>query len=196
MYCTFYRPTKIDTKEFENIVGKLHYDLFLLENEKHDEWTVYGYFYNLSRLAEALPKNPAMKFIGLADPASMPSDARVDYFYRPTYIATAFMMKAVLLYPSLMNEATFLDSDLDFTVETVKETLSACMLACTGRGFDGAGVLRMVDCMRIFQEAGADEFIEKYPDLCPEFVDLYNEKKIFLASGKIDPREAWYNHNH
>ena len=31
MYCTFYRPTKIDTKEFENIVGKLHYDLFLLE---------------------------------------------------------------------------------------------------------------------------------------------------------------------
>ena len=75
MYCTFYRPTKIDTKEFENIVGKLHYDLFLLENEKHDEWSVYGYFYNLSRQAEALPKNPAMRFIGLADPATMPSDA-------------------------------------------------------------------------------------------------------------------------
>lgn len=196
MYCTFYRPTKIDTKEFENIVGKLHYDLFLLENEKHDEWTVYGYFYNLSRLAEALPKNPAMKFIGLADPASMPSDARVDFFYRPTYIATAFMMKAVLLYPSLMNEATFLDSELDFTVETVKETLAACMLGCTGRGFDGAGILRLADCMRIFQEAGADEFLEKYPDMCPEFAELYNEKKIFLARGKNNPSEAWYNHNH
>ena len=25
MYCTFYRPTKIDTKEFENIVGKKYY---------------------------------------------------------------------------------------------------------------------------------------------------------------------------
>lgn len=196
MYCTFYRPTKIDTKDFENIVGKLHYDLFLLENEKHDEWTVYGYFYNLSRLAEALPKNPTMKFIGLADPESMPSDARVDFFYRPTYIATAFMMKAVLLYPSLMNEATFLDSELDFTVETVKETLAACMLGCTGRGFDGAGVLCLADCLRIFQEAGADEFLEKYPHMCPEFTELFNEKKIFLASGKVDPSEAWYNHNH
>lgn len=194
MYCTFYRPTKIDTKEFENIVGKLHYDLFLLENEKHDEWSVYGYFYNLSRQAEALPKNPAMRFIGLADPATMPSDARVDFFYRPTYIATAFMMKAVLLYPSLMNEATFLDSELDFTVETVKETLAACMLACTGRDFDGAGVLRMADCVKIFREAGADEFLEKYPDLCPEFTKLYQDKKAFVESGMIDPREAWYNH--
>ena len=194
MYCTFYRPTKIDTKEFENIVGKLHYDLLLLKNEKHDEWSVYGYFYNLSRQAEALPKNPAMRFISLADPATMPSDARVDFFYRPTYIATAFMMKAVLLYPSLMNEATFLDSELDFTVETVKETMAACLLACTGRGFDGAGVLRMADCVKIFREAGADEFLEKYPDLCPEFTKLYQDKKSFVESGMIDPREAWYNH--
>ena len=54
----------------------------------------------------------------------------------------------------------------------------------------------MADCMRIFQEAGADEFLEKHSDLCPEFTKLYNEKKIFLASGKIDPREAWSNHSH
>lgn len=186
MYCTFYRPTKIETKEFENIVGKLHYDLFLLESEKHNEWSVYGYFYNLSRQAEPLAKNPAMRFVGLADPATMPADARVDFFYRPTYIATAFMMKAVLLYPSLMNEATFLDSELDFSVETVKETLAACMLACTGREFDGAGVLRMADCVRIFQDAGADEFLEKYPDLCPEFAELYWKKKVLIASGTRD----------
>ena len=135
-----------------------------------------------------------MSFVGLAAPESMPSDARVDYFYRPTYIATAFMIKAVLLYPSLMNEASVLDSELEFTVDTVKRTLSACLLGCTGREFDGAGVLPIKACVKIFEDAGATEFVEKYPELCPEFTKLYQEKKAFVESGAIDPKEAWYNH--
>lgn len=196
MNCTFYRPATINLKEFENIVGKLNNDLVLLETQKHDEWSVYTYFYALSRHAEPLENNPAMRFFGLAAPRSMPSDARVDFFYRPTYIATAFMMKAVLMYPSLMNETTFLDSELDFTVDTVKETLAACMLACTGREFDGAGVLWLKDCIKLFCDAGADEFLRKYPELCPEFTKLYHEKKAFVESGNIDPREAWYYHGH
>ena len=191
MYCSFYRPSTVNITEFENIVGKLAYDLDRLETEHQNEWNVYTYFYALSRAAQPLEKNPAMSFLGLAAPNSMPSDARVDYFYRPTYLATAFMIKAVLLYPSLLNEATFLDSELDFTVEAVKRTLSACLLGCTGRGFDGSGVLSLKD----FEEAGATEFVEKYPDLCPEFTNLYLAKKAFVESGKIDAREAWYNHN-
>lgn len=195
MYCTFYRPANANTTEFENIIGKMEYDLHRLETEKHDEWSVYRYFYDLSRHAQILEKNPAMRFFGMAAPESMPSDARVDFFYRPTYIATAFMMKAVLLYPSLMNEATFLDSELDFTVDTVKKTLASCMLGCTGRRFDGASVLRLADCIKIFAEAGATEFLEKYPDLCPEFTNIYFERKAFVESGKTDAREAWYNHH-
>ena len=195
MYCTFYRPTNVNTCEFENIIGKLAYDLYLLENQEQKEWNIYTYFYSLSRHAEPFTKNPAMRFFGMAAPDSMPSDARVDFFYRPTYIATAFMMKAVLMYPSLMNETTFLDSELDFTVDTVKKTLAACMLACTGRDFDGAGVLWLKDCINIFSDAGADEFLEKYPQICPEFRDLYREKKAFVKSGEVDPREAWYDHS-
>ena len=34
MNCTFYRPETVNTNEFENIVGKLRYDLHLLETEK------------------------------------------------------------------------------------------------------------------------------------------------------------------
>ena len=180
MNCTFYRPKTVNTNEFENIVGKLRYDLHLLETEKNDEWSVYTYVYSLSRLAKPLSKNPKMSFFGLDEPEKMPSDARVDFFYRPTYIATAFMMKAVLLYPSLMNEATFLDSDLDFTVDTVRNTLTSCMLACTGREFDGAGVFRLADCIALFEEAGASEFLTKYPDICLEFTDLYQGSKDFL----------------
>lgn len=194
MYCTFYRPNNINTNEFENIIGKLSYDLHLLKTQKHDEWSVYTYFYSLSRHAEPLKKNPAMRFFGMAAPESMPADARVDYVYRPTYIATAFLMKSVLMYPGLMNEVTFLDSELDFTVDTVNETLSACMLACTGRNFDGAGILSVKDCIKLFADAGADEFLEKYPDLCPEFTDLYRERKAFVENGKTDSREVWYNY--
>lgn len=194
MNCTFYRPATTNLTEFENIIGKLSYDLHLLETQKHDEWSVYTYFCSLSQHAEPLEKNPAMRFFGLAAPESMPSDARVDFFYRPTYIATAFMMKAVLMYPSLMNEATFLDSELDFTVDTVKQTLAACMLACTGRGFDGAGVLRLKDCIKLFEDADADVFLNKYPEMCPEFTKLYRERKSFVESGMVDHREAWYYH--
>ena len=152
MYCTFYRPTNVNTNEFENIIGKLAYDLHLLETQNHDEWNIYTYWYALSRHAEPLTKNPAMRFFGMAASESMPSDARVNFFYRPTYIATAFMMKSVLMYPSLMDKTAFLSSELDFTVDTVKQILTACMLACTGRGFDGAGVLRIKDCIQIFSD--------------------------------------------
>lgn len=180
MNCTFYKPKNLNTKEFENIVGKLRYDLHLLETEENDEWNVYYYFYSLSKLVKPLTKKPKMLFLGLDDPDKMPSDARVEYFYKPTYIATAFMIKAVLLYPSLLNEKNFLDSDLDFTVDTVKNTLAGCMLACTGRGFDGAGVFKIEDCIKLFEDAGTGEFLEEYPDICSEFKELFIEKKKIL----------------
>lgn len=177
MKCTFYRPQNINIAEFENIVGKMQYDLHLLETTQTDEWNVYTYVYSISRLAKALDKNPDMKFMGLAEPSKMPSDARVEYFYKPTYFATAFIIKAVLLYPSLLNESTFLDSDLDFTVETVKSTLRSLMLGCTGRDFDGAGVYKTIECIKMFEEAGASKFISKYPDVCPDFAKAYKAKK-------------------
>ena len=192
MYCTYYRPANTNTVEFENIIGKLRYDLHLLKTEEQNEWSVYTYFYALSRHEQPLVKNPEMHFLGLATPESMPADARVDYFYRPTYVATAFMMLAVLKYPSLLNEETFLDSELEFDPEIVRRTLKACMLGCTGRGFDGAGVLRLKDCIKIFRDADADKFLEKYPDMCPEFTALYQERKAFVDSGNVDIRELWH----
>lgn len=196
MNCTFYRPNTINIREFENIIGKLNYDLHLLKTEEQDEWGIYTYFYSLSNMTEPNARNPEMRFLWLADPVSMPSDARVSYVYRPTYIATAFMIKAVLLFPSLMSEDDFLDSELDFTVDTVKETLSACMLACTGRYFDGSGVLRLKDCIGLFNDVGTDEFLDKHPDMCTEFTKLYRERKAFVNSGRSDVCEDWFNHDY
>lgn len=192
MNCTFYRPKTLNTTEYENIIGKLRYDLHLLETEKTDEWNVYTYFYSLSRHAKPLERNPKMSFLGFHKPEEMPSDCRVHYFYVPTYIATAFMIKAVQLYPSLMNEDEFLDSDLDFTVETVKKTLASCMLGCTGRNFDGAGTFKLAECVKLFEEAGTSDFIAKYPNICLEFTKLYTEAKAFIESGKTLHSELWF----
>lgn len=167
MYCTFYRPTEVNTTEFENIIGKLAYDLHRLKTEQHDEWSVYRYFYDLSRHAAALENNPAMKFLGLAAPRSMPSDCRVAYFYYPTYLATAFMIKSVMLYPSLMNDEIFLDSELDFDTEIVKNTLAACLLACTGREFEGAGILPMKDCVKILLKLAQANLSKSTPTYVP-----------------------------
>ena len=194
MNFTFYRPKNVNTTEYDNIIGKMQYDLHLLETTNTDEWSVYCYIYGISRLAKKLDKNPQMKFLGLTEPHEMPSDARVEYFYKPTYIATAFIMKSILLYPSLLNEATFLDSDLEFTVDIVKATLSSLMLGCTGRDFDGAGIYKTADCIKLFVDAGVSDFIEKYPDMCPEFTKLFLEKKKFVDEGKISASEKWYSH--
>lgn len=177
MRFTFYRPQNVNITEFDNIIGKMQYDLNLLLTSQNDEWDVYRYIYDICRLAKELDKNPKMKFLGLDEPSNMPSDSRVEFFYKPTYIATAFIMKAVLLYPSLFDESAFLDSDLDFSVETVKSTLASLMLGCTGRNFDGAGVYKTTECIKMFEDAGTSEFIAKYPDICPEFTEMYREVK-------------------
>ena len=192
MNCTFYRPKTTNPIEYENIVGKLQYDLHLLETEQTDEWNVYTYIYSLSQLIKPLETNSNMKFLGLDNPQTMPSDARVDYFYRPTYIATAYVMKAVLLYPSLLDKKTFLDSELEFTVDSVKEILASLMLASTGRKFNGAGVLKLSDCVSIFEKAGAAEFLDKYPDICPEFTNLFFDAKRFVENEEYNQSEDWY----
>lgn len=48
----------------------------------------------------------------------------------------------------------------------------------TARGFSGHGseaLLGMIEALRIFAEAGTGTFEEQYPDICPEFTELYRD---------------------
>ena len=96
-------------------------------------------------------------------------------------------------YDLYYNESLFLDSDLDFNVETVRNTLFSIMLASTARNFEGAGVLKLADCIQLFVNAGAEEFLAKYPDLCPEFDALFYQKKKHVEDGNISIRDEWYS---
>lgn len=183
MKCTFYRPEKTNLNEYRNIIGKMQYDLLTLDKST-DPLDVYYYVLSLCRNAKPLNENSEMCFWGLADPETMPSDARVDFFYRPTYMAAAFIMKAIVLFPELLSG----DMAWEFEDEcqtAVREVFPKTLLGCTGRAFMGSGygdIDGLLDTMAIFSQAGTDEFVKKHPDFCPVFTQQYNDAMQFIRS--------------
>ncbi len=97
----------------------------------------------------------------------IPSDARVDFGYRPTYLCSAILMKAVL---SGTGER-----------EKILPALEKSLAVSCGRGFHGHGYgaqAGLEETVRTFREGGAERFLAEYPDLCPEFTRTYR-----IASG-------------
>ena len=180
MKCTFYYPKTINTKEWDAIRGKLKSDLEELETGKAPEREVALYLETLLSQADTLEKNPAMRFFGFDKPEHMPSDARVEYFYWPTYIAAAIGMKACLLYPGILGKVGTQDG------QNAEEILRAILLACTGRGFRGHGfddVKGLVEVTEFFIDHGAREFIEQCEIPCPEFTECFTQALLFLLAG-------------
>lgn len=162
--CTFYRTEEVKLREWDNIIGKMKNDLELICEPETAEFEIKCYVHDLINHAKPLEKNPDMWFFGFDEPHNMPSDARVDYFYYPTYIATAIMVKAVMRCPELLAETAVYDA------------LQHCLLASTGRGFKGHGYEELDgvrDAMDIFLQADTYRFVKKYAEICPEFTELF-----------------------
>lgn len=162
--CTFYRPDHVNIGEFQKIVDKLESDLYIVCHDGASEDEVRIYAERIAAVARPLKKNPEMYFLGLDEPEKMPSDARVDFFYKPTYIGTAIIINAVMKYPDLLKAREHIFHGL--------------LLGCTGRGFKGHGFddLRgMIETLKLFATADCESFVEKYPEICIEFTHLYKE---------------------
>ena len=102
--CTFYRPEQVKVAEFENIIGKLEADFHAICSGEADKDDLCRYAKKLISVAKPLEKNPEMLFLGLDEPGNMPSDARVEYFYKPTYLGTAVVIKTVMQVPLFWKE--------------------------------------------------------------------------------------------
>ena len=102
--CTFYRPEHVNVNEFETIVRKLEKDFHTICSGEVAENDIHEYAEALMGQARPLKHNAECCFLGLDEPDNMPGDARVDYFYRPTYLATAIIMKAAMVFPDLLEE--------------------------------------------------------------------------------------------
>ena len=175
MKCTFYRPKTAGLTEWDEIIAKMRSDLEEMEHSKIDTKELEAYAEALLAQAEPLEKNPAMRFFGFDKPETMPSDARVDYFYWPTYIATVLVMNAVLRHPSILRSSEN------------EEILRSCMLGCTGRGFKGHGfddIRGLVEVMEFFTAHNVGEFLAKF-GVCPEFEEQYEKALSFLKEGVL-----------
>jgi len=180
MKCTFYRPETINIAEWKEISKKLFRDLEELETSKVKKHEAVLYLQTLLPQAEALEKDPCMRFFGMNQPQMMPSDIRVEYFYWPTYTAAMLVMKSCMLWPGILDHVNIPGS------ESASDILRSILLGCTGRGFRGHGyddVRGLVEVTEFFVNHGVIGFLETNGNLCPEFTECLNQALLFLLAG-------------
>ena len=94
MKYTFYRPNETNTETFDKIISDMYEVLVKISDGYAKENELKDYLENLVKDQKCLQSNADMGFWGFDDPENMPSDARVMYFYTPTYIATGILLNA------------------------------------------------------------------------------------------------------
>lgn len=169
---TFYRPEKIDTNLFDEIMKEMRGDLVKLISQKVDKEGTISCVEKLIQEAKPLDKNPEMVFWGFAEPESMPSDSRVAYFYTPSYIAVSILAFIKLYGPE---EAK--------NLKGFNDTLRRGLMGATGRSFSGAGrngLSGMIKCFDLFVNAKMHLFIDAYPEICPTFTSLFFKTKSYF----------------
>jgi len=167
MKYTFYRPNETNTETFDKIISDMYEVLVKISNGYAKENELKDYLEKLIRDQKCLQSNAEMGFWGFDEPENMPSDARVMYFYTPTYIAIGMLLNTKLNYPETVKQIAGFDV-----------ALKKGLLASTGRGFQGHGydyLDGLIKALNIFVLAKAHIFVELYPNYCQEFTRLLKE---------------------
>jgi len=167
MKYTFYRPNELNTETFDKIISDMYEVLVKISNGYADGNELKDYLEKLIRDQKCLQSNAEMGFWGFDEPENMPSDARVMYFYTPTYIAIGMLLNTKLNYPETVKQIAGFDV-----------ALKKGLLASTGRGFQGHGydyLDGLIKALNIFVLAKAHIFVELYPNYCQEFTRLLKE---------------------
>ena len=139
----------------------------------------------LSRCRE-IPKDSGQFFYAVGDPEPMPSDARVDFLYRPTYLAAALLIVAEETRPALLAGPR-------------AEILGGVLRACAGRNFHGHGYeaeFGLADAFAILLRAPLKAFLAGHAPEHPEFAQCVAkavEELRGLAGGTLRP--AWGKSN-
>ena len=109
----------------------------------------------------------------LIDSYDIPSDARVDFIYMPTYVCSAVLMKAYL-----MDEDRFTMKAKSALINGLK---ASCARNLRGHGYEA--FKGQIEALEIFFKAGLREFMDLHSGLCPEFTEMV-EKIISTFNDK------------
>ena len=101
----------------------------------------------------------------LFDTFKIPSDARVDFCYTPTYLCCAILMKAYLT-----DANSFAKKEITALSEGLKISTARNL---TGHGYEG--LKGQIEALGIFMKGGLNEFLDLYPDFCPEFSEMMDK---------------------
>lgn len=92
----------------------------------------------------------------------LPSDAKVDFHYIPTYLCTAILMKAYMT-----DVSTFSSKEKFALLGGLK---ASCPKSLRGHGFEA--LKGQIEALNMFMKAELKEFIDLHPDFCSEFTDM------------------------
>lgn len=125
-----------------------------------------------------------MLFLMYDQPSTMPSDARVEFVYEPTYKAAVIMMTAYCRYEIIRSD------------EKISTSLEKVLNASVGRSFLGAGFERisgLLDTLEIFTKGDTFRFVECYLNMSKRFSNQLHEAITFLVTkvclGEV--RDEW-----
>lgn len=114
---------------------------------------------NLNAIIDFQDDDGSFKFF---DSYKIPSDARIDFIYTPTYLCTAILMKAYM-------------SDAESFTLNAKSALTKGLKMSCAKNFRGHGYdafKGQIEALNIFIKAGIREFIDLHPNLCLEFTEM------------------------
>lgn len=93
----------------------------------------------------------------LVDSYEIPSDVRVEYCHKPTYICAGILMKAYM-------------SGLYVGDALAKGLAACCHRDLMGHGYDG--FVSQVETLQMFMQCGLREFLKCHRELCPAFAQM------------------------
>ena len=142
-----------DIKRWANINRELENTLEEIKNGKVQESELKIYLIKAVHDAN-VREEEKMAFWEYDSSDSMPSDARCEFVYKPTYLMTLIMVNIVSQYPEIMN------------LSGVEETLRYALNACTGcdlrgHGYESYDVL--CENVLLFMKSGIVEFMKAWP---------------------------------
>ena len=126
-------------------------------NPKDKDWNK-----NLSTILDFQDPEGSFKLLNMDH---LPSDAKIDFYYLPTYLCTAILMKA------------FLTDEDALTLKAKSGLLKGLKVSCAknlhGHGYEA--LKGQIEALNIFMKAGLNEFIDLHSDFCPEFSEMINK---------------------
>ena len=170
------RTDRRETGYFCEQVDKLRVDLDELVQGNVPAEEAAAYAAKLMDQAEVFNKDSKACFWALDNPEVMPADARVDFIYIPTYLATSMLAYMTLHYEEVRN--------LPGVSGRIGSAMNGCMgrmsggLHFVGSGHDGTK--GFLEAMEIFADGKMQEFVEKYPDINPEFTKVWEESIRYI----------------